>query len=379
MNLKALKRPELLNLARELGLQIAESKRKPEIIEAIEAVGADDDELEECLESIEHKEEERKRLEAKEEHEREQEQKREEHRIRIEEIRQKIQFLRGQQVRSRLGVFKVGENLESFLALFEKVCAEVQLDRENWSFELYNVFPFNVSCVLSRLSDDECRNYDTAKRALFRQLGIPVESDRKDQGDEQRVPTLEVTERQPTVEVASGNGEHAECDVAEPSELSLLRRELVTATETLVSQSRGGLMADVVTAVTVADLGLDRGRGAKVVVSATSKFRAAWSRANHAADSGWNDEGLSEGNDGVCIKATDEPRQLGGAESGGKHERVDAVAEDPAATVESKRARVVALDFVTDPPKPGTQVAIVFSRGERRRVMSRAEKNGTRQ
>ncbi|KAH7985431.1 hypothetical protein HPB49_026422 [Dermacentor silvarum] len=95
MNLKALKKPELLNLARELGLQIAESKRKPEIIEAIEAVGADDDELEECLESIEHKEEERKRLEAKEEHEREQERKREEHRIRIEEIRQKSSLLEG--------------------------------------------------------------------------------------------------------------------------------------------------------------------------------------------------------------------------------------------------------------------------------------------
>ncbi|KAH7960904.1 hypothetical protein HPB49_024680 [Dermacentor silvarum] len=58
MNLKALKKPELLNLARKLGLQIAESKRKPEIIEAIEAVGADDDELEEGLESIEHKGEE---------------------------------------------------------------------------------------------------------------------------------------------------------------------------------------------------------------------------------------------------------------------------------------------------------------------------------
>ncbi|KAH7980038.1 hypothetical protein HPB49_012804 [Dermacentor silvarum] len=56
----------------------------------------------------------------------------------------------------------------------------------------------------------------------------------------------------------------------DPLELSLLQRDLVTATETRVSHSRGGLMADVVTAVTTADLGLDRGRGAKVAVSATS-------------------------------------------------------------------------------------------------------------
>lgn len=108
----------------------------------------------------------------------------------------------------------------------------MQLDRENWSFELYNVFPFNVSCVLSCLSDDEYRNYDTAKRALFRQLGIPVESDRKGQGDEQRVPPLEVTERQPTVEVASGNGEHAECDVAEPSEVKHVKSEAVACLQT---------------------------------------------------------------------------------------------------------------------------------------------------
>ncbi|XP_077505547.1 uncharacterized protein LOC144115170 [Amblyomma americanum] len=69
MDLKALKKPESLSLAKELGRQIAESKRKPEILEAIEAIGADNVELEEWRESIAEKEEERKRLEEEEKEE----------------------------------------------------------------------------------------------------------------------------------------------------------------------------------------------------------------------------------------------------------------------------------------------------------------------
>lgn len=38
MNLKTLKKPELLKLARELGIHIAKTWRKPEIIETIETL-----------------------------------------------------------------------------------------------------------------------------------------------------------------------------------------------------------------------------------------------------------------------------------------------------------------------------------------------------
>ncbi|KAH7936809.1 hypothetical protein HPB49_004957 [Dermacentor silvarum] len=56
MNLKALKKPELLELANELNIEISERQRKPEIIEAIGALAADDEELEQCLISIKKKE-----------------------------------------------------------------------------------------------------------------------------------------------------------------------------------------------------------------------------------------------------------------------------------------------------------------------------------
>ncbi|KAH8040130.1 hypothetical protein HPB51_009386 [Rhipicephalus microplus] len=70
MNFKGLKKPELLELARELGLQIAETKRKQEIIDAIERTGAEDEELSECSEDIKQRKEEQRLREEKEEKER---------------------------------------------------------------------------------------------------------------------------------------------------------------------------------------------------------------------------------------------------------------------------------------------------------------------
>ncbi|XP_077544813.1 uncharacterized protein LOC144157983 [Haemaphysalis longicornis] len=52
MNLKALKKPQLLELAKELRLDVTDALRKPELIQAILAVGADDDELSDCIETI---------------------------------------------------------------------------------------------------------------------------------------------------------------------------------------------------------------------------------------------------------------------------------------------------------------------------------------
>ncbi|XP_077536648.1 uncharacterized protein LOC144148998 [Haemaphysalis longicornis] len=52
MNLKALKKPQLLDLATELRLDVTDALRKPELIQAILAVGADDEELSECIELI---------------------------------------------------------------------------------------------------------------------------------------------------------------------------------------------------------------------------------------------------------------------------------------------------------------------------------------
>ncbi|KAH7946875.1 hypothetical protein HPB52_005514 [Rhipicephalus sanguineus] len=49
MNLKGLKKPQLLELASQWALQIAETRRKPEFIEEFQGLEANDEELEETL------------------------------------------------------------------------------------------------------------------------------------------------------------------------------------------------------------------------------------------------------------------------------------------------------------------------------------------
>ncbi|KAK8767074.1 hypothetical protein V5799_006147 [Amblyomma americanum] len=73
MDLKSLRKPKLLELARELGLDVSDKLRKSELLRAILELEAEDDELSECLETIEEREqkEERERKEQKEKDERE--------------------------------------------------------------------------------------------------------------------------------------------------------------------------------------------------------------------------------------------------------------------------------------------------------------------
>ncbi|XP_072140648.1 uncharacterized protein [Dermacentor andersoni] len=75
MDLKSLRKPKLLELARELGLDVSDKLRKPELLRAILELEAEDDELSECLETIEEREtakrQERELKEQKEKDERE--------------------------------------------------------------------------------------------------------------------------------------------------------------------------------------------------------------------------------------------------------------------------------------------------------------------
>lgn len=100
---------------------------------------------------------------------------------------------------------------------------------------LLGVLPGNVACVLARLSDDEYQNYDIAKRALFRRIGIPFESDREAQSDGQKVHSPEETGQQVTVEIAVEDApvreEHEKCEMAEPSEPEREKSEAVAGTK----------------------------------------------------------------------------------------------------------------------------------------------------
>lgn len=172
MNLKALKKPELLNLAKELGIEIDKTKRKPVIIEAIEAIGADDEELEECLEGIAEKEEQRRRIEERARNE--EADRREKHRIEMQNLERKIQSLREDRVRALMHKFRDGESIKCFLETYEQVCAEVELSREYWSYPLLFLIPSKVSEVLGRLPKEQFEHYESAKRALFERCGVTV-------------------------------------------------------------------------------------------------------------------------------------------------------------------------------------------------------------
>lgn len=163
MNLKALKKPELLKLARELGLQISESKRKPEIIEAIEATGADDDELEECLESISQEQEERKRLEEQEERKRLEEREERERVARnaLEMKRLEIELLNaqnmarastgpresGRRMTDLMPSYTAGGDMGLFLVRFERTCEKENFARNTWSQHLLTLLPCEVADI----------------------------------------------------------------------------------------------------------------------------------------------------------------------------------------------------------------------------------------
>ncbi|KAH7966020.1 hypothetical protein HPB49_013053 [Dermacentor silvarum] len=183
MNIRQLKKEELLLLAAELGMDISHKLRKPEIRTAIDEVGFEEDEITYAWEKIHPESKTREEAKERERKEREEEK---QHEIQMEEMRREIQQLRVQQARYNLRNFKEGENIECFLAYFEQVCAEIELDRDFWPLSLLGVFPGNVSCCLARLSDQDFSNYDEAKSALLRHFGIPVEHERESPNDDQQ-------------------------------------------------------------------------------------------------------------------------------------------------------------------------------------------------
>ncbi|KAH7978233.1 hypothetical protein HPB49_004876 [Dermacentor silvarum] len=197
MNLKALKKPELLNLARELGLQIPEAKRKPEIIEAIEAIGADDDELKECLESIEHKEEERKRIEEKEERERAAREAKEERervaRDALEMKRLEIELLRAQnnerpsteareserRMTDLMTSYAVGGDIGLFLVQFERVCEKQKFARNTWQQRLLTLLPREVADIIGRMGKEEAEDFDKVKASLLKKYRLSADAFRR--------------------------------------------------------------------------------------------------------------------------------------------------------------------------------------------------------
>ncbi|XP_070389584.1 uncharacterized protein [Dermacentor albipictus] len=196
MDLKSLRKPKLLELARELGLDVSDKHRKPELLRAILELEAEDDELSECLETIEERETaKRQERERKEQIEREQQEKEKEHdrqhalemkRLELEMERarngsqahgagERVLFKRTDLMRP----FKLGEDIGLFLANFERTCEKHGFSRETWPQRLLTLLPGEAADVVARLKREEAEDFDKVKSSLLKKYRLSAEAFRR--------------------------------------------------------------------------------------------------------------------------------------------------------------------------------------------------------
>lgn len=189
MNLKALKKPLLLELAKSLGLDVREQMRKPEIIEAIENLNADDDELSECLELID-------------EHERRKAEERNERLIReaaerdLEMKRLEIELLKARgssegseassgverksfRMKDLMQPYRSGEDMGLFLVNFERTCEKARVTKTMWPHCLLTLLPCEAAEVIARLTKEEADDYDQVKSSLLKKYRLSAEAFRQ--------------------------------------------------------------------------------------------------------------------------------------------------------------------------------------------------------
>ncbi|XP_042144421.1 uncharacterized protein LOC121834733 [Ixodes scapularis] len=208
MDLKKLRRPDLNLLSKELGLDLGGVQRKPLIIEAIRASGADDVELRECWELIEERikkeeervkkeeerqereiaEGERERLYCRESEERELERKTLELQIahvEAERAGPETQSFRVCQATPRLKMkdllqpFKVKEDIGLFLVNFERTCEKMDYSRDTWPLWLLTVLPCEAADAVARLERAEADDYDKVQSALLKKYRLSADAFRR--------------------------------------------------------------------------------------------------------------------------------------------------------------------------------------------------------
>ncbi|KAM7313550.1 uncharacterized protein ISCGN_003411 [Ixodes scapularis] len=208
MDLNKLRRPDLILLSKELGLDLGGVQRKPLIIEAIRASGADDVELRECWELIEErikKEEERVKKEEERqereiaERERERLYRRESEERELERKKLELQIAQVEAERagretpsSRVGQatprlkmkdllqpFKIKEDIGLFLVNFERTCEKMDYSRDTWPQWLLTVLPCEAADVVARLERAEADDYDKVKSALLKKYRLSADAFRR--------------------------------------------------------------------------------------------------------------------------------------------------------------------------------------------------------
>lgn len=201
-----------LNKLQKPDLEMGKTCRKPHIIEAIQAIGAADDEREECWSLIEERRNEAKLLQERQREEKRLERGREEHRVsyycmklygeerqrteeredmrraeeqafqlkkmELGESSRQVRAASKESMRTEASVemikmknlmqpYRVGEDIGLFLVNVEGTCKRMNCVRGAWPQRLLSLLPCEVAHVVATLTAKQAGNYDTVKKALL--------------------------------------------------------------------------------------------------------------------------------------------------------------------------------------------------------------------
>lgn len=213
MDLNSLRKPELIRICEELGVDLGRVKRKPLIVKAILDTGVDQAELSECWNEIqkadEESREERERSERLQSLEREAELKR--HELELESKRLDLELRKENSIREGSPVssvgegksfkmknlmqpFKIGEDVGLFLVNFERTCEKMSFTKTTWPQRLLTLLPCPAAEVVARLTKDEAEDYDRVKSSLLRKYRLSSEAFRQRFRSAEKKPSESFTE-----------------------------------------------------------------------------------------------------------------------------------------------------------------------------------------
>ncbi|KAM7313255.1 uncharacterized protein ISCGN_003132 [Ixodes scapularis] len=199
MEWEKLKKPELFQLSEELGLQVAKTTKKQQLIDKIRALGFENEEILESWEEVEKRAINRQReLDFQQQqldfNKREQDLKEKEieiERQKLEVEQKKLDSGQASSERSSQGKvegfkmsklmqpFKVEEDIGLFLVNFERTCEKMGFGRETWPQRLLTLLPCEAADVVARLSREDAEEYAKVKASLLRKYRLTTEAFRQ--------------------------------------------------------------------------------------------------------------------------------------------------------------------------------------------------------
>lgn len=172
-----LKKLEIILLAEALQLQVPRSIKRQPLIDRIVALQLHEEEIGECWEAVDRKQNER----------------RQELDLKMEEIERKKPELERPGLPRTVGSgnpesfkmnklvqpFKLGEDINLFLVKFDRTCEKTSLEQSSWSQTLPILLPCEATEMMVRLSMEDADDYVKVKTSLLRKYRLSAEAFRQ--------------------------------------------------------------------------------------------------------------------------------------------------------------------------------------------------------